>query len=233
MAKALKMASVGPVMVTILSGQFPSEMLILAQLWRKWSKPQTLDQSGFSPGPPQQLTGTGSAVPGRQPSRAPVYRGKFLAPLQPTSGGRAGGPRASPAGPMAAGQRPGPHLPPTRSGPPRAGSLTSSRIFFTVSPFCNKDLDDRLGSLRAPAMADRGLPWLQAVPEQQSQEGQSVPGIVQSLYRPAEPWPPWQVAFQRSQAFAQGTHLLRVGGPSHLHHWQRGPDPGGDTLRPL
>lgn len=34
MAKALKMASVGPVMVTILSGQFPSEMLILAPLWR-------------------------------------------------------------------------------------------------------------------------------------------------------------------------------------------------------
>lgn len=33
MAKALKMASVGPVMVTILSGQFPSEMLILAPLW--------------------------------------------------------------------------------------------------------------------------------------------------------------------------------------------------------
>lgn len=32
MAKALKMASVGPVMVTILSGQFPSEMLILAPL---------------------------------------------------------------------------------------------------------------------------------------------------------------------------------------------------------
>lgn len=31
-AKALKMASVGPVMVTILSGQFPSEMLILAPL---------------------------------------------------------------------------------------------------------------------------------------------------------------------------------------------------------
>lgn len=34
MAKALKMASVGPVMVTILSGQFPSEMLILAPLYR-------------------------------------------------------------------------------------------------------------------------------------------------------------------------------------------------------
>lgn len=33
MAKALKMASVGPVMVTILSGQFPSEMLILAPLY--------------------------------------------------------------------------------------------------------------------------------------------------------------------------------------------------------
>lgn len=31
-AKALKMASVGPVIVTILSGQFPSEMLILAPL---------------------------------------------------------------------------------------------------------------------------------------------------------------------------------------------------------
>lgn len=35
MAKALKMASVGPVMVTILSGQFPSEMLILAPLWEE------------------------------------------------------------------------------------------------------------------------------------------------------------------------------------------------------
>lgn len=34
MAKALKMASVGPVMVTIRSGQFPSEMLIRAPLWR-------------------------------------------------------------------------------------------------------------------------------------------------------------------------------------------------------
>lgn len=37
MAKALKMASVGPVMVTILSGQFPSEMLILAPLYREVS----------------------------------------------------------------------------------------------------------------------------------------------------------------------------------------------------
>lgn len=35
MAKALKMASVGPVMVTIRSGQFPSEMLILAPLWKE------------------------------------------------------------------------------------------------------------------------------------------------------------------------------------------------------
>jgi len=35
MAKALKMASVGPVMVTIRSGQFPSEMLILAPLWKQ------------------------------------------------------------------------------------------------------------------------------------------------------------------------------------------------------
>lgn len=34
MAKALKMASVGPVMVTIRSGQFPSEMLIRAPLFR-------------------------------------------------------------------------------------------------------------------------------------------------------------------------------------------------------
>lgn len=33
MAKALKMASVGPVMVTIRSGQFPSEMLIRAPLF--------------------------------------------------------------------------------------------------------------------------------------------------------------------------------------------------------
>lgn len=40
MAKALKMASVGPVMVTILSGQLPSEMLILAPLWRGVSRPQ-------------------------------------------------------------------------------------------------------------------------------------------------------------------------------------------------
>lgn len=39
MAKALKMASVGPVMVTILSGQFPSEMLILAPLWKEVSTP--------------------------------------------------------------------------------------------------------------------------------------------------------------------------------------------------
>lgn len=37
MAKALKMASVGPVMVTIRSGQFPSEMLILAPLWKEKS----------------------------------------------------------------------------------------------------------------------------------------------------------------------------------------------------
>lgn len=37
MAKALKMASVGPVMVTILSGQFPSEMLIRAPLYREVS----------------------------------------------------------------------------------------------------------------------------------------------------------------------------------------------------
>lgn len=35
MAKALKMASVGPVMVTIRSGQFPSEMLILAPLCKE------------------------------------------------------------------------------------------------------------------------------------------------------------------------------------------------------
>ena len=34
MAKALKIASVGPVMVTIRSGQFPSEMLIRAPLCR-------------------------------------------------------------------------------------------------------------------------------------------------------------------------------------------------------
>lgn len=34
MAKALKIASVGPVMVTIRSGQFPSEMLIRAPLYR-------------------------------------------------------------------------------------------------------------------------------------------------------------------------------------------------------
>lgn len=35
MAKALKMVSVGPVMVTILSGQLPSEILIRAPLWEK------------------------------------------------------------------------------------------------------------------------------------------------------------------------------------------------------
>lgn len=35
MAKALKIVSVGPVMVTILSGQLPSEMLIRAPLWKK------------------------------------------------------------------------------------------------------------------------------------------------------------------------------------------------------
>lgn len=35
MAKALKMVSVGPVMVTILSGQLPSEILIRAPLWNK------------------------------------------------------------------------------------------------------------------------------------------------------------------------------------------------------
>lgn len=35
MAKALKMASVGPVIVTIRSGQFPSEMLIRAPLCRR------------------------------------------------------------------------------------------------------------------------------------------------------------------------------------------------------
>lgn len=34
MAKALNMASVGPVMVTILSGQFPSEIFMRALLWR-------------------------------------------------------------------------------------------------------------------------------------------------------------------------------------------------------
>lgn len=34
MAKALKMVSVGPVMVTILSGQLPSEILIRAPLWK-------------------------------------------------------------------------------------------------------------------------------------------------------------------------------------------------------
>lgn len=39
MAKALKMASVGPVMVTIRSGQFPSEMLILAPLWKEKGSP--------------------------------------------------------------------------------------------------------------------------------------------------------------------------------------------------
>lgn len=39
MAKALKMASVGPVMVTIRSGQFPSEMLILAPLCKKEGQP--------------------------------------------------------------------------------------------------------------------------------------------------------------------------------------------------
>lgn len=33
MAKALKMASVGPVMVTMRSGQLPSEMLMRAPLW--------------------------------------------------------------------------------------------------------------------------------------------------------------------------------------------------------
>lgn len=38
MAKALKMASVGPVMVTIRSGQFPSEMLIRAPLYVKVEK---------------------------------------------------------------------------------------------------------------------------------------------------------------------------------------------------
>lgn len=35
MAKALKMASVGPVMVTMRSGQFPSEMLMRAPLWKR------------------------------------------------------------------------------------------------------------------------------------------------------------------------------------------------------
>lgn len=34
MAKALNMASVGPVMVTILSGQFPSEIFMRALLCR-------------------------------------------------------------------------------------------------------------------------------------------------------------------------------------------------------
>lgn len=34
-AKALKMALVGPAKVIILSGQFPSEMLIRAPLWIK------------------------------------------------------------------------------------------------------------------------------------------------------------------------------------------------------
>lgn len=43
MAKALKMASVGPVMVTILSGQFPSEMLILAPLCKGVEQTQKLD----------------------------------------------------------------------------------------------------------------------------------------------------------------------------------------------
>lgn len=48
MAKALKMASVGPVMVTIRSGQFPSEMLILAPLWKEKRSPgiATAKQSG-------------------------------------------------------------------------------------------------------------------------------------------------------------------------------------------
>jgi hypothetical protein len=35
MVKALKTLSVEPVMVMILSGQFPSEMLILAPLYRQ------------------------------------------------------------------------------------------------------------------------------------------------------------------------------------------------------
>ena len=45
MAKALKMASVGPVMVTIRSGQFPSEMLIRAPLCGR----STDGQTGASP----------------------------------------------------------------------------------------------------------------------------------------------------------------------------------------
>ncbi len=38
MEKALKMPSVGPVMVTILSGDDPSDMLIRAPLWKDESR---------------------------------------------------------------------------------------------------------------------------------------------------------------------------------------------------
>lgn len=43
MAKALKMVSVGPVMVTILSGQLPSEMLIRAPLWKNSTEGVNVD----------------------------------------------------------------------------------------------------------------------------------------------------------------------------------------------
>lgn len=49
-AKALNMASVGPVMVTILSGQFPSEMLILAPLC-SGSKTSPKPESNHRPAP--------------------------------------------------------------------------------------------------------------------------------------------------------------------------------------
>lgn len=55
MAKALKMASVGPVMVTILSGQFPSEMLILAPLWKEASPGQGQRHRSTGLGSPQYM----------------------------------------------------------------------------------------------------------------------------------------------------------------------------------
>lgn len=143
MAKALKMASVGPVMVTILSGQFPSEMLILAPLWKEASPGQGQRHRSTGLGSPQytvrplprafpQGVESHTLCPRKRPETEAQTRGVQV---------RGEGP-PPPGGDHGQGMTPGlppPACPQTDATGP--GRLTSSRIFFTVSPFWNKESD--------------------------------------------------------------------------------------------
>lgn len=127
-AKALKMALVGPARVMIRSGQFPSEMLMRAPLCGKEAARGRQGPAEPRGRPPPSAQRPAAILAALASCPSPAYISQHaLCPPAPSAAGA-----APPENSFQGRHRCGPLSPP--SAP--ALRLTSSRIFFTDSPFC-------------------------------------------------------------------------------------------------